>query len=159
MKTNAISGLLLGLGLLAGCHPRARNEESQLLKKVLFDYFDGIRDKDHEKMKDATTDDFLVYEEGKAWTNDSVFREMERVSPFRVNFEFDHFKVFVDNESGHMSYFEQAHFVFRDTLKRNLNFLGSASFRKTADGWKMNFMHATPRYQKRKPKIINQLQP
>jgi len=75
---------------------------------------------------------------------------MERSSPYRVEFIFDNVKITIDNKLGHMTYDEHANFVFRDTVKANLNFLGSAAFRKSEEGWRMCFLQATKKYARKK---------
>jgi hypothetical protein len=148
MKLSA-TVLILGLGLLTNCQNKS-TDDPEMLKQVLVNYFDGIKTNDHKKMTDAITDDFLLYENGHAWNNDSVYLNMERSSPYKVEFIFDNVKINVDNMSGHMTYNEHAHFVFQDTIKANLNFLGSAAFRKTKERWKMYFLQATKIYERKK---------
>jgi ketosteroid isomerase-like protein len=121
-------------------------DDPEKLKQVLLNYFEGIKNRDFKKMIEATTDDFLVYEEGKVWNNDSVFKEMKRLPYTTANFKFDNFKINIDSRSGHMSYFEQAQFVINDSTKFNLKFLGSAAFKKNEKGWKMSFLHSTDKY-------------
>ena len=150
MKRTKVTLIALGLGLLAGCGQHKPTDNEENLRQVLVNYFDGIKHNDHKKMTDAITDDFLLYEEGHSWNNDSVYMNIERSSPFRAEFTFDNIKVTVDNKSGHMTYEEHANFVFRDTIKANLNFLGSAAFRKSEDGWKMYFLQATKKYVRKK---------
>ena len=142
--------LILGLGVWVGCVQNEPNDEPEVLKQVLVNYFDGIKNNDHKKMTDAITDDFLLYENGHAWNNDSVYGNMERSSPYAVEFIFDNVKITIDNKLGHMTYDEHANFVFRDTVKANLNFLGSAAFRKSEEGWKMYFLQATKKYAVKK---------
>jgi len=149
MKQNKVALIAFSLGLLASCENRSDNE-SEKLKQVLVGYFDGVKHNDHKKMTDAITDDFLLYHEGHAWNNDSVYMNIERNSPFTVDFLFDNIRTTVDTESGHITYDEHANFVFSDTIKANLNFLGSAAFRKSKDGWKMYFMQATTKYVRKK---------
>jgi hypothetical protein len=120
-----------------------RIDETKVLKQVLVNYFDGIKNNDRKKMTDAITDDFLLYENGHVWSNDSVYMNMERSSPYTADFIFDNIKIKIDNKLGHMTYDEHANFVFGDTVKANLNFLGSAAFRKDDEGWKMYFLQAT----------------
>jgi len=149
MKLKNATMLILGLSLFAGCQNKS-TDDPEMLKQVLVNYFDGIKINDHKKMTDAITDDFLLYENGHAWNNDSVYMNMERSSPYTVEFIFDNVKITVDHRSGHMTYDEHAHFVFRDTVKANLNFLGSAAFRKSKEGWKMYFLQATKKYVRNK---------
>jgi len=94
-------------------------------------------------MIEATTDDFIAFEEGKVYTNDSVFRDMDEISPYTAEFKFDNFKMNIDNSSGHISYYERAEFVVRDALRWNFDFIGSAAFRKKDGVWRMYFMHTT----------------
>lgn len=120
-------------------------EDAENLKAVLAAYFNGVKNKDHQKMIDATTPDFIVYEEGKVWNNDSVFREMDR-QKYSVEFRFEGHKINISQSLAHMSYLEHADFVFNDTTKRPLKFVGSAAFQKVNGKWKMSFMQATKKF-------------
>jgi hypothetical protein len=150
MKLTRAAKLILGLGLLTGCRQDKSTDDPEILKQVPVNYFDGIKHNDHRKMTDAITDDFLLYENGHAWNNDSVYMNIERNSPFTVEFIFDNVKITVDDKSGHMTYDEHANFIFQDTIKANLNFLGSAAFRKSKEGWRMYFLQATKRFERKK---------
>jgi hypothetical protein len=142
MKTTAAMSLLIAL-FMTSCQNNTR-DDPETLKMVLLDYYDGIKNADHEKMRSATTNDFLIYEAGEIMNNDSVFKEMDRISPYQAEFKFEHFKIKVDHTLGHMSYHEHATFVVHDTVKVKLHFTGSAAFTKIGSAWKMCFMHATP---------------
>lgn len=126
-------------------NPNNNNEEE--LKKILNEYFDGIKNMDTVKMIKVSTADIVIYEEGKVYNNDSVFRDMRRLTPYKVDFKFENIKVFVDKKSGFMCYYESANFVVRDSIKFNLNYLGSAAFRKEGGEWKMCLLHSTQRYK------------
>jgi hypothetical protein len=144
MKYTGIAGLMVGLALLASCRQSKSTDDPEILKKVLLSYFDGIKNKDFKKMKDATTNDFLLYEMGRVWNNDSVFREMNRFQ-YTVEYKLDSFKIFVDNISGDMTYYNHGDFVFDDTTTQRFDWIESASFRKSEGRWKMNFLHITER--------------
>jgi len=116
-------------------------DESDAMKQVLLNYFDGIKTHDTLKMSGVSTSDARIYEEGKVWTNDSVFAVMRQLH-YSVNFTFDHFKIDIDNMVGHMSYFEEADFIFNDTIKSDLHYLGSAAFKKENTAWKLCFLHS-----------------
>lgn len=75
--------------------------------------------------------------------NDIVFKEMDRISPYKAEFNFEQFRVNVDGRLGHMSYHEHATFVVNDSVKVNLHFTGSAAFTKIGGTWKMYFLHGT----------------
>jgi hypothetical protein len=111
----------------------------------LFDYFDGIKNKNFDKMNDVTTNDFIIYEDGKVWNNDSLINLIKTFPKFRVNYTFNNFKINVDNLSGSMYYLNHADFVLNDTTKMAYDWIESATFIKGDKGWKMNFLHSTIR--------------
>lgn len=145
MRPNSICQLMLGVAFLAGCQNNKSTDNPEILKQVVTGYFEGIASKDFEKMKAATTDDFVLYEDGEVWNNDSACRNIRKSLPFTVKYKLDNFKINVDNYSGDATYSNHADFVFHDTVNLSLDWIESATFRKTPNGWKMNFLHLTVR--------------
>ena|ERR1022692_3979310 len=145
MKTGTILRLALWLGLFAACNPGKTTDDTEILKKVLTSYFEGIEKKDFAEMKAATTEDFMLYEDGAVWDNDSAFMNIRRNLPFTVKYRFENFKINADNISGDMTYLNHADFVFHDTVKKSIDWIESATFRKRGGVWKMNFLQATVR--------------
>ncbi len=145
MKTTRFSLLALGLTILISCRSNKQTDNPETLKKVLTDYFNGIEEKNHKKMLESTTDNFILFEMGKVWNNDSVFKNIERNLPFEVKYKFDNLKINMDNNSGDITYFNKADFIFNDTLKLHFNWIESATFRKKDGIWKMNFLHISTR--------------
>ncbi len=125
-------------------------DETEKIKQVLITYFEGIGTRNTNKMKEVVTKDFFLYEEGKVWTNDSVFNEMKRFPYVIARFRFDNFRVNMDVNSAYLAYYEEANFFMKDSTKHTLKFLGSAAFRKANGGWKMSFLHSGERYVRRK---------
>lgn len=150
MKATAILTLISGVAFFFACQGHKPANDPEKLKGVLLSYFDGIKDKDFKKMTDATTDDFVLYEMGRVWNNDSVFKEMKKF-PYTVIYKFDNFKITVDQQSGHMTYFNHGDFAF-DSTRQSFDWIESAAFRKTNEGWKMYFLHITERYSPVAPK-------
>ena len=146
MKATTVLGLIFGLGLFCACQGNKPTDDPGKLKSVLLAYFDGITNKDFKKMTESTTDDFVLYEMGRVWNNDSVFREMKKF-PYTVAYKFDNFNINVDHLSGHMTYYNHADFAF-DSTKQSFDWIESAAFRKTGEGWKMYFLHITERYKR-----------
>jgi hypothetical protein len=143
MKTTILS-LFVVLGLLGACQQNKPPDDPQLLKQVLFDYFDGLKNRDLNKMNSVTTNDFLLFEDGRVWNNDSLINALNKFSAFDVELKFDNFKINVDNTSGSMSYFNSCVCTF-DTTKGDYEWIESATFRKIDEKWKMNFLHSTTR--------------
>ena len=135
--------LLFLAPLLPACRSNTPPDDPEILKKLITTYFEAIGAKDFGKLKALTTDDFVLYEDGLVWNNDSAFNNIRRHIPFTVKYKLDNFKVFVDTRSADMTYSNHADFVFHDTDKLSLDWIESATFRKMPSGWKMNFLHLT----------------
>ena len=133
--------MILGLGLLTNCEQN--KDDPEILKKILTDYFDGIKTQDLEKLNSLTTSDFVLFEDGVIWTNGSLVTMKEKFSSFKGAWKFDNISVNIDESSGDIVYFNQGDFVFNDTIKMKIDWLESATFRKVDGKWKMNFLHST----------------
>jgi lysophospholipase L1-like esterase len=66
-----------------------------------------------------------------------------KMGRFAVTFTLTDFRIDVDSRLATGSYHSHADFVFRDTVKAGLDFIETATFRKTAGGWKINLIHVT----------------
>lgn len=141
MKTINILTIILGLGLLTNC--QQKKDDPEILKNILTDYFDGIKTQDLEKLTSLTTSDFVLFEDGKIWTNDSLVTLKEKFNSFKGDWKFDNIKVNIGESSGDVVYFNHGEFVFNDTIKTKFDWLESATFRKVDGKWKMNFLHST----------------
>lgn len=129
--------------LVASCEQKKDNPE--ILKKILFDYFEGIKTQDLEKLNSLTTSDFRLFENGKIWTNDSIATIKKKFNSFTGEWKLENMKVNMDESSGDIVYFNHGELSFNDTLKMKLDWLESATFRKIGGEWKMNFLHSTVR--------------
>jgi lysophospholipase L1-like esterase len=144
---NAMRRLIALAAVLSGCSVDKVTDDVSI-KEVVTGYYDGIRLRNHKKMVDTTTPDFILYEEGNIWNNDSVFHEMERYQ-FSVNYTFSDFAITIDSNKAYASYHVLAKFVFDDTLKRTYNFVETAAFEKSGDNWRMDLLQVNqqlPRY-------------
>src|ERR1700728_3820379 len=99
MKTNSITVIGLAIALVSGCQPKPATDDPEKIKKVLTGYFEGIEKKDTASMRKLTTRDFMLYENGAVWNNDSAFMNIRRNMPFTVNYKYANFKIHVDDTS------------------------------------------------------------
>lgn len=142
MKSKII--LLISLfSIFVSCQQKNQTESPELLKQVLFNFYDGVKDKDFEKIKEATTADFIIYVDGKVWSNDSIISVLNSYPPYHANYSFENFKIDMENSLGCMRYFCHADFVLNDTLNLKFDWIESATFKKVDDHWKMSFQHST----------------
>ena len=135
--------LQLILGFYTGGTCLAAGADPGVFRQLIVTYFDGVATKDFRKMVSVTTGDFVVYEFGKKWNNDSAFRNIQYHEPFRVKFTMTDFVVFMDERSGDATWHSQADFAFGDTDKVRLSFIETAAFRKTAAGWKIKMIQVS----------------
>jgi len=142
MKTKILT-IILGLGLLTSC--QQKKDDPAILKKILTDYFDGIKTQDLDKLNSLTTSDFILFEDGKIWTNDSLVINKGKFKSFKGEWKFENIKVNIDESSGDIVYFDHGDFTLNDTIKIKIDWLESATFRKVDNKWKMNFLHSTVR--------------
>jgi ketosteroid isomerase-like protein len=135
--------VLLILGIAASCNQEKRTDDPEVLKKVLSDYFDGIKNKDLKKMNSVTTKDFMLFEDGKVWNNDSLINLVNSFDSFQGAWTFDFKRINVDELSGDVVYLNHGDFIFNDTTRVKFDWVESATFRKIDGNWKMNLLHST----------------
>ncbi len=142
MKTRNIFLIIL-TGLIISCQLNTPKDSPEELKQILIDYFDGIKNMDFNKMKEVTTNDFTLYEDGKIWNNDSLINFIKTFPPFKIDYKFDNFNIQIDNSIGNMYYLNHADMVINDTINMTYDWIECATFVKKVNGWKMNFLHST----------------
>ena len=122
-------------------------DKPENVKAPLLNYFDAIQRKDLAAMKDNITDDFVLFEAGRVWNNDSLWSRMQQNPDRRLEFKLSGFKVFVDRESGQISYFNHADVYRKDTLSGTVDWIENVTLRKVDGKWRLNFLQSTPRNQ------------
>ena len=132
---------------VSGCqHDRSVSDPTKL-KEVFESYFHGIETKDYKKLSDAITDDFVLYEMGRVWNNDSVIMNIEHNLPFEVRYTFTNHNIHVDQMSGDLTCFNHGEFVFGDSTTQSFDWIESATFRMIDGKWRMNFLHITEKHK------------
>lgn len=144
MKTKLLL-VIIFVGFLFSCQEEKKLDNPDQLKQVLTSYFDGIENRDFDKMKDVTTNDFVLFEDGKIWNNDSIINMLKAMPPFDATYKIDNFDINIDNENGNMFYFNHLDATLNDTTKLVYDWIESATFKKIDGEWKMNFLHSTVR--------------
>jgi ketosteroid isomerase-like protein len=129
-------------GLFSCQKPVNFEAEKEQVRQVLMDYFDAIHSKDLNKMNALCTDDYALFESGMVWNNDSLGKNIMK-SPSEIRFTLDNFNIRVEQESGRMTYFNHGDVYRNDSLKRSIDWIESATFRKVDGKWKLEFLHST----------------
>jgi hypothetical protein len=144
MKKIILGILALGVSTLTIAQPNSANDDTEKMKTTLTNFFNGIETQDFGKLKMATTTDFVIYEDGLVWSLDSVFMNIKRNMPFSVKYQMTNLKIYADSHSGDATYLNHADFSFK-AGNLSLDWIESATFRKTDGAWKINFLHVTIR--------------
>ncbi|MCW3807665.1 nuclear transport factor 2 family protein [Plebeiibacterium marinum] len=129
--------------LLGACNSEPATDSPEKVKEVLVGYFKGIENTDFEKMFNVTTNDFVLFENGQVWNNDSLINYIKSVKNMKAVFAFDDFKITMGNSIANMSYVNRGSFVIDDTLTQEIIWIESATFVKQEGVWKMDFLHST----------------
>jgi uncharacterized protein (DUF2164 family) len=144
---SSILFLVIQVGLLTACQQTNQKDDPEKLKSVLMDYFNGIKSRDINKMNAVTTTDFVLFEDGQVFNNDSFVNFLNSFSKFNADYKFDNFKINVDNNTGNMRYFNHGELTINDTTHLTFNWIESATFKKVDNIWKLEFIHSTVRKQ------------
>jgi ketosteroid isomerase-like protein len=144
MKLKFLIVLLL-IGMIS-CKPGAdNNTKKEEIKSLLSDYYASLAKKDFTKMKDLTTSDFVLFEEGAIYNNDGVVKELESMGSITVSFRFDSLNIHFDKANASAYYFREADFTVSDSMHQHGSFLESATFEKQNGKWKLRFLHSSKR--------------
>lgn len=134
--------LFIVLFLFAGCGHEEKMDDPALLKEILAKYFDGIKRRDINALNALTTADFVLFENGKVWNNDSLINALNKFQHFDCAVTFEYMGTNVDQATGAIVYLNHGDVTY-DTTKMKIDWIENASFRKVNGTWKMNFLHST----------------
>ncbi len=144
MKSKTLLMLLL-LDLFFGCQEEKKLDNPDQLKQVLLSYFDGIKNIDLDEMNAVTTNDYLLFENGQVWNNDSIYNFLKALPPFVAVYTLDNFRINIDTETGNIVYYNHADLTMNDTTEIKYDWIESATFKKIDGEWKIDFLHSTVR--------------
>lgn len=120
---------------------QAKKEE---LKAIVLDYFNALAKKDLAMANSLTTDNFILFDEGRIYNNQVAIDSVKRMGEFDAVFAIDSLNVHMDKKDASAYYFRSAEFRFPvGTIK--LRFLESATFNKVDNKWKLRFMQSSIR--------------
>jgi len=128
------------------CQSESDNHiRKEQLKTLLSDYYSAMANKDLPKMKSLTTPDFVMYDEGMIYSNESALKAIEGMGPFTASFTFDSINAHLDKVNASAYYLRETIFTIKDSAYAPMKFLESATFKKEGDKWKLRFLHSSAR--------------
>lgn len=144
MKKTPVIILVIGVLFFYSCYQN-KKDDPEKLKAVLTGYFDAIKTRDFQKMKDLTTKDFVLFEDGKIFNNDSLINLISTMPDAVIDYKFENFVINIDQNTGNMRYYNNGEFTINDTIQLSPKWLESATFKKIDNDWKLEFLHSTVR--------------
>jgi ketosteroid isomerase-like protein len=144
MKLLVLTVVCMAIFLASPAQTSQGQDDTIKIKAVLLDFFNGISTQDFEKLNQSVTSDFVLYEDGRIWNLDSAAMNIRRNMPFSVNYHLSNMKLHVDTQSADITYTNHADFTFAKG-KLSLDWIESATFRKSDGTWKINFLQVTTR--------------
>lgn len=114
------------------------------IEAVVVSFFDGLSELNASKIKDCTTGDFLLLEDGEVWNVDSL---ISKIAPMQgQNFKRTNKFSFIATERKEdvawTSYHNTADFTLNDR-KLTRNWLESAVLVRQGGKWKIKLLHST----------------
>lgn len=142
MKNTFVIPLLL----LAACgNPPKPCEQvaDEEARQVLVDYFRAISDNDFDALKNLSTPDYVLFEDGQIWNNDSLIHAIKRMPEASVAYELKDFSFKADCNGSFVYYQNRGMVTLNDTTRLDLNWVESAYVVRAGDGLKLHMLHSS----------------
>ncbi|MGB0524849.1 MAG: hypothetical protein ACPGJS_17885 [Flammeovirgaceae bacterium] len=131
--------------LLFACTPKqesCKQVSSAEAEKVVKDYFIALQERDFEKLHALSTKDYILFDQGFIWNNDSIINVFLKKPTLKINYELKDFNTQTDCNSAFVSYLNYGVIHLGDT-SYNKNWTESAAVRRVDGEVKLAFLHST----------------
>jgi len=123
--------------------PDTQAQAEEEVETVLTTFFEAISDYDNQTLRDITSEDYTLIENGPIWNVDSlinVVQQFERETT--ISYELTEMETTVEDDMAWMIYKNNGVMKMPDG-ERQFDWTESAVFRKQGDEWKMVLLHST----------------
>lgn len=130
--------------VFVGC-TMEKDPQSDLLdaEAVLFSYFDGIMNLDYQKMREACSSDFLLFEDGIIWTVEDHISYLEAMEgKGSISYSFADVKKNIEGSVAWITHRNIAEAAIEGNSMQ-FEWIESAVLRKIDGNWKMVLLHST----------------
>jgi ketosteroid isomerase-like protein len=136
--------LLIALNFFTSCTPKEDPQvEIRKVETILQSYFDGISNFDYQKMRDACSSDYVLFEDGTIWTVEdhiSYLKSLEGKA--RISYNFKDVNKNVEGSVAWITHRNIAEAAFEGN-EMHFEWIESAVFKKIDGNWKMVLLHST----------------
>ncbi len=141
--------LIIIVAVLAlGCQtaPQKKGRPADV-EKVLRLFVDAVAQSDMELIDQLVSPGFIIYENGKIWNVDSLYKALEGYRDIKISYNIENVDITADYNTARAIFTNTGTFDFTNTVT-TLKFAESATFVKINNQWKVEFYHSTHiRYQ------------
>ncbi|MBN2863374.1 MAG: nuclear transport factor 2 family protein [Bacteroidales bacterium] len=136
--------VLISLIITTGCTTKVDpNVELQNAEKVLQSYFDGISAFDYQKMRDACSSDYLLFEDGIIWTVEDHINFLQPMEGMgSISYSFHDSRKTIDGNVAWITHRNIAEAIMQGNPV-HFEWIESVILRKMDSGWKMVLLHST----------------
>ena len=127
--------------LLVSINTSAQKDSSET---TVIRFFDGLSELSETRLRETTTPDFILLEDGEVWNIDTLIAKIEPMKKQRFK-RVNKFSFITTEEKGDIawvSYHNTAEFTVNDKVQ-TVNWLESAVLIKQSGVWKMKLLHST----------------
>lgn len=111
--------------------------------QLVTDYFRALENKDFERAKELSTSDYVLYENGAVWNNDSLIKVMQKMSPHTIEYTFNDMIVVPDYNGAFIHCKNKCTMAFNDSTTNDYSWIESAYVKKEDDQLKLRFLHSS----------------
>lgn len=141
MRKNLI--ILLAIALFSCKSDNDGEAGKEKIKSLLASFHEAMAKKDLKKMKELTATNFVMFDEGVIYNNESALSSIEKLPPFTATFSFDSLNVYMAGNNASAYYLKEAVFTKEGHTYPPAHFLESATFNKENGEWKIRFLHSS----------------
>ena len=119
-------------------------KEKDSIEATIVHFFDGLSEFNNDKMRDCSTSDFLLLEDGEVWNLDTLINKItprKKLNIQRIN-KFQFIKTEQNGKVAWVSYYNTADFR-RDDKQQTIRWLESVVLTKEGKKWRIKQMHST----------------
>lgn len=136
---------ILCLSAISCNSKREGNVAKAELTELVTVYYNALAEKNEQKLKEITAENFVLFDNGQIYNNESSLKMVRELPPFKASFKLDSANSHIGKNDASMYYLREASFTMADSTYPVVKFLESATFLKVEDKWKIRFIHSTLR--------------
>jgi hypothetical protein len=140
------SFIVFFLFILFGCtnnSNQCNRIDNEKAKEVIVEYFKAISAKNFKGLENLSTPEYVLYEDGVVWNNDSLIALIKSMPQAKIEYEFKDFNFEPDCNGAFINYLNHGILTLNDTTQIDYNWIESAYVKKVNGELKLDFLHSS----------------